>query len=84
YDASKWNGKLAAEALLNADYIAALDKKESGSQELKRLRTLAAQQVPTAHTWVNLSHAITISPPSKDPLPLKVRVNATYTPPDKK
>ncbi|WP_404310851.1 hypothetical protein [Neorhodopirellula lusitana] len=84
YDASKWNGKLAAESLLNADYISELEKKEDGPQQIKWLKTQVAREIPSVQTWVNLSHALAISPPAKKPIPLKVRVNATYNPPNKK
>ncbi|TWU42925.1 hypothetical protein Poly51_63530 [Rubripirellula tenax] len=83
FDASKWNGKLAAESLLNADYISELEKKEGGPQQIKWLRSQAAQEIPSVQTWVNLSHALSIAPPAKKPNQLKVRVNATYNPPNK-
>ncbi|ELP34624.1 hypothetical protein RBSWK_01456 [Rhodopirellula baltica SWK14] len=84
YDASKWNGKLAAESLLNTDYVSELEKKEDGSQQIKWLKSQAAQEIPSVQTWVNLSRALSISPPAKRPIPLKVRVNTTYNPPSKK
>tara|TARA_A100000171_G_scaffold38106_2_gene37305 strand:+ start:342 stop:863 length:522 start_codon:yes stop_codon:yes gene_type:complete len=83
YDASKWNGKFEAQSLLNADYISELEQKEGGPQQIDWLKSRAAREIPTTQTWVNLSHALTISPPAKKPRPLKVRVNATYTPPEK-
>ncbi len=84
YDASRWNDKLAAKALLNADYISELEKKEDGPQQIEQLKAKAAEEVPTVQTWVNLSHALSISPSARKPRPLKVRVNARFTPPAEK
>ena len=84
YDASRWNDKLAAKALLNAEYISELEKKEDGPQQIEQLKMQAEQEIPTVQTWVNLSHALSISPSAKKPRPLKVRVNASFSPPAEK
>ena len=84
YDASRWNDKLAAKALLNAEYISELEKKKDGPQQIEQLKMQAEQEIPTVQTWVNLSHALSISPSAKKPRPLKVRVNASFSPPAEK
>ncbi|WP_143543928.1 hypothetical protein [Rhodopirellula sp. MGV] len=69
-EAGVWNRKLASAAKLVPATIEKLEETEEGQKRLEKLRQFSEESVETSRTWVNLSHAIAISPlPETDSQP---------------